>query len=106
MLSGEADEALYGGAGAGQAVHGGDGVGLTLQALAVTPLRSEMVKRPSGRTSGVVAEPVGAKDKDLAGLQGADVVGSYAVIHIGCYWGNCHKDMGFCVIGGCPFGTL
>lgn len=78
----EADEALYGGAGAGQAFHGRDGVGLTLQALPVTPLRSEMIQRPSGRTSGVVAEPVGSKDKDLAGLQGADVVGGYSVIHI------------------------
>lgn len=78
----KADEALYGDAGAGQAFHGGDGVGLTLKALAVTPLCSEMVQRPSGRTSGVVAEPIGAKDKDLAGLQGADVVGSYSLNHI------------------------
>ncbi len=79
------DEALYGGAGAGQAFHGWDGVGLALEALAVTPLCSKMIQCISGRTSGVVAVVVGAKDKDLAGLQGADMLWGYALNHIGSY---------------------
>ena len=91
MGFGEGHEALYGLSGAVEAFHRGNGVGSALEALAVTPLRSEMVKRISGRTSGVVTELVGAEYKDLAGLQGADMFGGYSLVHVG--WGCCHKDM-------------
>ena len=85
MLPGKGDEALDGLFCAIQAFHCGNGVGLALEALAVTPLRSEMVQRISGGTSGVVAEVVGTKDKDLPGLQGTDMFWGYSLIHIGCY---------------------
>ena len=63
----------------------GNGVGLALEALAVTPLRSEMVQRISGGTSGVVTKVVGAKDKDLPGLQSTDMFWGYSLNHIGSY---------------------
>ena len=85
MLPGKGDEALDGLFCAIQTFHCGNGVGLALEALAVTPLRSEMVKRISGRTSGVVTELVGAEYKDLAGLQDADMFGGYSLVHVG--WG-------------------
>ena len=87
----EGYEALYGLSGANQAFHCGNGVGSALEALAVTPLCSEMIQRISGRTSGVVTLLVGAEYKDLAGLQGADMFGGYSLVHVG--WGCCHKDM-------------
>ena len=85
MLPGKGDEALDGLFCAIQTFHCGNGVGLALEALAVTPLRSEMVQRISGRASSVVAEMVGAKDKDLPGLQGTDMFRGYSLNHIGSY---------------------
>jgi len=81
----EGYEALDGLSCAIQTFHCGNGVGLALEALAVTPLRSEMVQRISGGTSGVVTEMVGAKDKYLPGLQGTDMFWGYSLNHIGCY---------------------
>jgi hypothetical protein len=75
-------EALYGLFCAIQTFHCGNGVGLALEALAVTPLRSEMVKCISGGTSCVMAVLVRAKDKDLSGLQGADMFWGYSLNHI------------------------
>ena len=43
-----------------------------------------MVQRISGGTSGVVAVLVGAKDKNLAGLQGTDMFWGYSLNHF--YW--------------------
>ena len=80
----KSDEAFYCLSDAGQAFHCRNGVGLALEALAVTPLRSEMVQRISGGTSGVVTEMVGAKDKYLPGLQGTDMFWGYSLNHI--YW--------------------
>ena len=80
----ESYETLYGLSGATQTFHCGNGVGLALEALAVTPLCSEMVQRISGGTSGVVAELVGSKDKDLPRLQGTDMFWGYSLNHI--YW--------------------
>ena len=85
MLPGKADEALDGLSCAIQTFHCGNGVGLALEALAVTPLRSEMVQRISGRASSVVAEIVGAKDKDLPGLQDTDMFWGYSLNHTGSY---------------------
>ena len=85
MLPGKANEALDGLSCAIQTFHCGNGVGLALEALAITPLRSEMVQRISGRTSGVVAEMVGAKDKDLPGLESADMFWGYSLNHTGSY---------------------
>lgn len=79
MLTGEGYEAVYGGAGAGEAFHGGDGVTLALEAFTVTPLGSEVVQGEAGGTSGVVAEVVGAEDEDLAGLEGTDAFGGDSV---------------------------
>ena len=79
MLAGEGYEAVYGGAGAGEAFHGGDGVALALEAFTVTPLGCEMVQGEAGGTSGVVAEVVGAEDEDLAGLEGTDAFGGDSV---------------------------
>lgn len=79
MLTGEGYEAVYGGAGAGEAFHGGDGVALALEAFTVAPLCSEMVQGEAGGTSGVVAEVVGAEDEDLAGLEGTDAFGGDSV---------------------------
>ena len=39
-----------------------------------------------GGTSGVVTVMVGAKDKDLPGLQSADMFWGYAFIHIGSFY--------------------
>ena len=85
MLPGKGDEALDGLFYAIQTFHCGNGVGLALEALAITPLRSEMVQRISGRTSGMVAVLVGAKDKDLPGLESADMFWGYSLNHIGSY---------------------
>lgn len=85
MLPGKGDEALDDLFCAIQTFHCGNGVGLALEALAVTPLRSEMVQRISGGTSGVVTKVVGAKDKDLPGLQGTDMFWGYSLNHIGSY---------------------
>ena len=79
----EGYEALYGLSGAGQALHCGYSVGSALQALAVTPFRSEMVQCISGRPTRVVAELVGAEYKYLPGLQSADMFGGYSLVHIG-----------------------
>ena len=43
VLTGEGYETVYGGAGAGEAFHGGDGVALALEAFTVAPLCSEVV---------------------------------------------------------------
>ena len=79
VLTGEGYEAVYGGAGAGEAFHGGDGVALALEAFTVTPLCSEMVQGEAGGTTGMVAEVVGAEDEDLAGLEGTDAFGGDSV---------------------------
>ena len=83
VLTGEGYEAVYGGAGAGEAFHGGDGVALALEAFTVTPLCSEMVKGEAGGTTGVVSKMVGAEDEDVAGLEGTDTFGgdSVSVVH-------------------------
>ena len=79
VLTGEGYETVYGGAGAGEAFHGGDGVALALKALTVTPLCFEMVQGETGGASGVVAKMVGAEDEDLAGLEGTDAFGGDSV---------------------------
>ena len=79
VLAGEDYEAVYGGAGAGEAFHGGDGVALALKAFTVTPLCSEMVQGEAGGASGVVSNMVGAEDEDLAGLEGTDAFGGDSV---------------------------
>ena len=79
VLAGEGYEAVYGGAGAGEAFHGGDGVALALEAFTVTPLCSEVVQGETGGTSGMVSEVVGAEDEDLAGLEGTDAFGGDSV---------------------------
>ena len=80
----EGYEAFYCLSGAIQTFHCGNGVGLALKSLAVTPLCSEMVQCISGGTSGVVTEVVGAKNKDLPRLQGTDMFWGYSLNHI--YW--------------------
>lgn len=79
VLAGEGDETLYGGAGAGEAFHGGDGVALTLEAFTVTPLCSEMIQGEAGGASGMVSKMVGAEDEDLAGLEETDAFGGDSV---------------------------
>ena len=88
VLTGEGDEAVYGGAGAGEAFHGGDGVALALEAFTVAPLCSEMIQGETGGTTCMMSKMVGAEDEDLAGLEGTDAFGGDSVCGVHKFQSN------------------
>lgn len=74
---GERDELVDVGAyGFDTALHGGDGVGFSLQTDALAPDGSEVFEGESGSASGVAAGEVAPEDEDFAGVQCRNTVGS------------------------------
>ena len=68
MLPGKGDEALDGLFCAIQAFHCGNGVGLALQALAHSPLCSEVIQSVASGSAGVHSSSVATKDEYLTGI--------------------------------------
>ena len=84
MLTSERYKTLYSLFCAVEAFHGWDGIGLTLETFTVTPLSTKVIEREAGGTTSVMAEMVGAEDKNLSRKEGTDAFGGDSV-------GRAHK---------------
>lgn len=69
VVAGVVDEAADGGAGAFQALHGRDGIGLALEAFANTPDGPETLHRDTGRSAHMASRLIAPEYENLAGIK-------------------------------------